>query len=239
MAWLSQMTLAISSWEWIADHRAKILHLLIQHLQLTVIAVVVGFLIAFPLSVYAYRHPSAYLPLTWLTGLLYTIPSLALFVLLLPLTGLSITTAEVGLVSYTLLILLRNTVVGLRGVPEDVKDAARGMGYTDRQLLWRVEVPLALPAIVAGIRIATVSTIGLVTVAALIGRGGLGQLILEGLNIFYMTEFLLGALLSVALALVVDAILLLGQYLLTPWTRKRPDRVRAAVPARGAEVPVG
>jgi osmoprotectant transport system permease protein len=230
---------AISSWEWITGHRSRILHLLLQHVQLTVIAVAVGFLISFPLAVYAYRHRAAYLPITWITGLLYTIPSLALFVLLLPFTGLSITTVEVGLVSYTLLILIRNTVVGLRGVPEDVKEAARGMGYTDSQLLWRVELPLALPAIVAGIRIATVSTIGLATVGALIGRGGLGKLILDGLAILYATEYLLGALLSVALALVADGLLLVGQRLLTPWARGRASRVRAWMPPRRAESPVG
>jgi osmoprotectant transport system permease protein len=230
--------LAISSWEWITGHRSKILHLLLQHIQLTVIAVVVGFLISFPLAVLAYRHPRAYLPITWFTGLLYTIPSLALFVLVLPFTGLSITTVEVGLISYTLLILIRNTVVGLRGVPEDVKDAARGMGYTHDQLLWRVELPLALPAIVAGIRIATVSTIGLATVGALIGRGGLGQLILDGLNILYATEYLLGALLSVALALVADGLLLLGQRLLTPWARGRATRALGKMPPRKAALSV-
>jgi osmoprotectant transport system permease protein len=230
---------AISSWAWITGHRSRILHLLLQHVQLTVIAVAVGFLISFPLAVYAYRHRAAYLPITWVTGLLYTIPSLALFVLLLPFTGLSITTVEVGLVSYTLLILIRNTVVGLRGVPEDVKEAARGMGYTDSQLLWRVELPLALPAIVAGIRIATVSTIGLATVGALIGRGGLGKLILDGLAILYATEYLLGALLSVALALVADGLLLVGQRLLTPWTRGRASRVRGWMPPRKAGFPIG
>jgi osmoprotectant transport system permease protein len=230
---------AISSWAWITGHRSRILHLLLQHVQLTVIAVAVGFLISFPLAVYAYRHRAAYLPITWVTGLLYTIPSLALFVLLLPFTGLSITTVEVGLVSYTLLILIRNTVVGLRGVPEDVKEAARGMGYTDSQLLWRVELPLALPAIVAGIRIATVSTIGLATVGALIGRGGLGKLILDGLAILYATEYLLGALLSVALALVADGLLLVGQRLLTPWARGRASRVRGWMPQRRAESPAG
>ena len=231
-------TIAISSWQWIMDNRDEIQHLLLQHIQLTVIAVAVGFVISFPLAVFAYRHRAAFLPITWVTGLLYTIPSLALFVLLIPITGLSITTAEIGLVSYTLLILIRNTVVGLRGVPEDVKDAARGMGYTDNQLLRRVEVPLAVPAIMAGVRIATVSTIGLVTVAALIGRGGLGQLILEGLNRFYTTEFVLGALLSVALALVADGLLLLAQRAMTPWAPGGALRIRVWPGSRRPEVPV-
>src|SRR5439155_19010663 len=154
------------------------------------------------------------------------------FVILLPITGLSVTTAEIGLVSYTLLILIRNTVVGLDGVPEDVKEAARGMGYTNRQLLWRVEFPLALPAVVAGIRIATVSTIGLVTVAALIGRGGLGQFILEGLQTFFNTEILLGAVLSVALALVADGALLGAQKMLTPSSRTGGPRIRPVIPSQ-------
>ena len=221
------LRLAVTSWSWIVGHRARILHLLIQHVQLTVVAVVIGLAISLPLAVFAYRRRAAYPIFTSILGLLYTIPSLALFVLLLPFTGLSITTVEVGLVSYTLLILVRNIVVGLRGVPEDVKEAARGMGYTSRQLLWRVELPLALPAIVAGIRVATVSTIGLVTVAALLGRGGLGELILEGLRRGpYTTEIVLGAMLSVALALVADELLLLSQRALTPWTRSEaPGRL--------------
>jgi len=235
----SEALVAISSWQWVVDNRAEILRLLLQHIQLTVIAVTVGFVISFPLAVFAYRHRAAYAPITWVTGLLYTIPGIALFVLLLPFTGLSITTAEVGLVSYTLLIFIRNTVTGLRAVPEDVKEAARGMGYTNRQLLWRVELPLALPAIVAGIRIATVSTIGLVTVAALIGRGGLGQLILEGLNRLFNTEVLVGALLSVALALAADGAMLLGQRALTPWARDQMSRTRGWMPPRKAGIPIG
>jgi osmoprotectant transport system permease protein len=211
-----------TAWQWIWDHRGKILHLLLQHAELTVIAVGVGMAISLPLAIWSFRHARVYGPITWVTGLLYTIPSLALFALLIPLTGLTITTAEIGLVSYTLLILIRNTVVGLRGVPADVKDAARGMGYTDRQVLWRVEFPLAVPAIVAGIRVATVSTIGLVTIAALIGKGGLGQLILQGLQIGYTTEVLVGAILSVLLAFVGDLLLLGGQRAATPWTTERP-----------------
>jgi osmoprotectant transport system permease protein len=236
---LASKALAITSWEWIVDRRHLIQHLFIQHIQLTVLAVLIGFVISFPLAVLAYRHPALYPPITWSTGLLYTIPSIALFALLLPITGLSKTTAEVGLVSYTLLILIRNSVAGLRSVPEDVKDAAVGMGYTRGQLLWRVEVPLALPAIIAGIRIATVSTIGLVTVAALIGRGGLGQLMLEGLRILYTTELLVGAFLSVALALVADAALLAGQWALTPWARRAAARTRPWSPPKKAGVPIG
>lgn len=199
---------------------------MIQHVELTVIAMVAGMLISLPLGVIAHRHRRAAGPITWVAGLLYTIPSLALFVLLVPITGLTFTTVEIGLVGYTLLILIRNTVAGLNGVPEDAKDAARGMGFTARQMLWRVELPLALPAIAAGVRVATVSTIGLVTVGALIGKGGVGQFILEGLQTLFNTEILLGAVLTVALALVADALLLGGQRLLTPWSRTPRTRGR-------------
>jgi osmoprotectant transport system permease protein len=227
-------------WDWVRTHGNEILLRLSQHIRLTVIAVAIGLLISFPLAVFAHRHRAAYAPIAWVTGLLYTIPSLALFVIFIPITGLSTTTAEIGLVSYTLLILIRNIVVGLSGVPEDVKDAARGMGYTNRQLLWRVELPLALPTIVAGIRIATVSTIGLVTVAALIGRGGVGQFILEGLQTFFNTEILVGAVLSVALALVADAILLGTQRVLTPWTRRgKGPSVRPFIPWKKVGYPIG
>ncbi|MGH2682245.1 MAG: ABC transporter permease, partial [Actinomycetota bacterium] len=170
--------------------------------------------------VVAHRNRRLFPPITWVAGILYTIPSLALFVLLIPITGLTKVTAEVGLVSYTLLILIRNIVVGLDGVPEDVKDAARGMGYTDRQLLWRVELPLALPAVVAGIRIAAVTTIGLVTVTAIITEGGLGQLILLAIRRrLFLTPAVVGSALSLGLAIVVDAALLGAQRLLTPWSR--------------------
>jgi osmoprotectant transport system permease protein len=211
-------------WSWVGDHADEIWSRFLQHVELTVLAVAIGFLISLPLAIYAHRHRRFYGPLTWVTGVLYTIPSLALFVLLIPLTGLSLTTAEIGLVSYTLLILIRNMVAGLSGVPEDAKEAARGMGYTDRQLLWRVELPLAMPAIVAGVRIATVTTVGLVTVAALIGKGGLGQFILQGLREFFPTPTIVGSALSVLLAMIADAVLLLSQRVLTPWARSARTR---------------
>jgi osmoprotectant transport system permease protein len=208
-------------WDWIADHTDDITEKLIEHLQLTGLAVLIGLLISLPLGIYAYRHRRLYTPITAVTGVLYTIPSLALFAFLVPYTGLSTTTAEIGLVSYTLLILIRNIVAGLDGVPADVKEAARGMGYSDRQLLWRVELPLALPVIIGGIRIALVTTIGLVTVTALIGKGGLGYFILIGIRQFFSTASILGAVLSVTLAVVADAMLLLIQRWLTPWSRGR------------------
>jgi osmoprotectant transport system permease protein len=207
-------------WSWIGDHLDRIWAQVVQHIELTVLAVVIGCAIAFPLSLLAYRKHWTYGPITWLGALLYTIPSLSLFALLIPFTGLSVTTVEIGLVSYTLLILVRNTVSGLELVPDDVKDAARGMGLSARQMLWRVEVPLAMPVIIAGIRIATISTIGLVTVGSLIGKGGVGQFILEGLRTLFQTEILLGAALAVVLALAADALLWGLQRTLTPWARR-------------------
>jgi len=208
-------------WDWIASHLDEIALRLGEHLLLTVVAVVVGFVIAFALAMAALRWPRTYTPATWATGILYTIPSLALFSLLIPFTGLTLLTAEIGLVGYTLLILLRNIVGGIRSVPTDATEAAAGMGYTSRQTLWRVQLPLALPVIVAGIRVATITTIGLVTITALIGQGGLGYFILIGIQRFFSTPLLLGAFLSVALAVAADAALVLAQRALTPWARAR------------------
>src|SRR5436190_23608246 len=169
-------------WDWVANHTGEIGFRVGEHLELTAIAVGVGLVIAFALAFAAVRLPALYPPITLFTGILYTIPSLALFAFLVPITGLSLLTAEIGLVSYTLLILIRNIIRGIRGVPADVREAAVGMGYTPRQLLWRIEVPLAIVVIIAGIRLATISTIGLVTVTALIGQGGFGFLILIGIQ---------------------------------------------------------
>lgn len=204
-------------WQWALDHLDEIQAQGLEHLQLTFLAVALGLLISFPLAVFAFRHHRFYVPLTAVTGILYTIPSLALFAILTPFTGLSFTTAEIGLVGYTLLILIRNIVAGLQGVPNDVREAAVGMGYSPRQLLWRVELPLALPVIMAGIRIATVTTIGLVTVTALIGQGGFGYFILLGLSRFFSTATILGAALSVLLAVVVDRLLIVAERKLSPW----------------------
>ena len=206
-------------WDWIASHLDEFAFRLGEHIELTVIAVVVGFVIAFALSLLILRLPRAEGPITWVTGTLYTIPSLALFALLIPYTGLTVLTAEIGLVGYTLLIFINNIVRGIRGVPADVREAAVGMGYTPREVLWRIELPLAAAVIIAGTRVATVSTIGLVTVTALIGQGGFGFLILIGLQRFFTTELIAGAVLSVALAVVADALLVLLQRRLTPWTQ--------------------
>ena len=206
-------------WDWIAGHLDELAFRLGQHVELTAIAVGVGLVIAFALSLLILRTPRLEAPVTWVTGTLYTIPSLALFALLVPITGLSVLTAEISLVSYTLLILIRNIIRGIRAVPADVREAAVGMGYAPRQLLWRIEVPLALVVIIAGIRLATISTIGLVTVTALIGQGGFGFLILIGIQRFFSTELIAGAVLSVALAIAADALLVLLQRRLTPWAR--------------------
>ena len=206
-------------WDWIAGHLDEFAQRLIEHVELTAIAVGLGFIVAFILSLLILRLPRTEGPVTWVTGTLYTVPSLALFALLIPYTGLSILTAEIGLVSYTLLILIRNIVTGIRGVPPDVREAAIGMGYTPRELLWRIELPLASAVIIAGVRVATISTIGLVTVTALIGQGGFGFLILIGIQRFFSTELIVGAVLSVALAITADALLVLIQRRLTPWLR--------------------
>jgi osmoprotectant transport system permease protein len=206
-------------WDWIASHLDEFALRLAEHVELTVIAVVVGFIIAFGLSLLILRTPRTEAPITWLTGTLYTVPSLALFALLVPYTGFTVLTAEIGLVGYTLLILLRNIVRGIRGVPDDVREAALGMGYAPREVLWRIELPLALAVIVTGVRVVTITTIGLVTVTAMIGQGGFGQLILQGIQTLFSTEILAGAVLSVGLAVAADAALVALERRLTPWTR--------------------
>lgn len=204
-------------WAWVGDHRALILDRLREHVELTVLAVVIGVLIATPLVLVSRRWRGLYPVVLTTTGILYTVPSLALFTLLLPWTGLTRTTALIGLVGYTLLILVRNAVTGLDAVDGDVREAAEAMGYSRGRALVSVELPLALPAIVAGVRLALVTTVGLVTVAALIGHGGLGHLILDGLNRRFRTPLVVGSVLSVALAAFADVALLRLQRRLSPW----------------------
>jgi osmoprotectant transport system permease protein len=208
-------------WSWVTQHTTAIWDATVEHVILTVLAVGIGLLIAAPLALLAWRSPRWREPILGFTGTLYVIPSLALFALLIPFLGLTILTAEVGLVSYTLLILVRNIVVGLDSVPPDVREAARGMGFSRTEQLLGVELPLALPAIMAGVRIATVTTIGLVTVTALIGEGGLGRLILQGLIDDFRTKLVVGAVLSVGLAILADVSLALLQRAVTPWARNR------------------
>lgn len=192
---------------------------IVDHVVLTTIAVSVGFAISLVLAIAIHRNRRLYPPVAGFTGLLYTIPSLALFAFLVPVTGLSLLTAEIGLVSYTLLILIRNTTAGLDGVSAEVREAASGLGHTETQRLIRVELPLATPLIMAGLRIATVTTVGLVMVTAVIGEGGLGQVMLRGFNNRNWEIVYAAAALTVVLAFVLDLGLVGVQRLLTPWTR--------------------
>ena len=206
-------------WDWIARNWNQIVDRTWEHLTLTVVSVAIGMILSLALSILALRWRWTYSPITWVTGLLYTIPSLALFALLVPIVGLNATNAVIALTSYTLLILIRNTVAGIDGVPASVVEAADGMGYTRRARFWKMEVPLALPVIVAGLRIATVTTVGLVTVTAVLGLGGYGFFILRGLNTFFWTQIIVGVALSVALATVFDLSFVWAQRWLTPWAR--------------------
>jgi osmoprotectant transport system permease protein len=209
--------------DWLHAHWGDTLQpALVQHIELTLIAVGIGFAISFALALIGFRYRLLDAPLGVFSDFLYTIPSLALFQLLVPITGLTVTTVEIALVSYTLLILYRNMVEGLRAVPPDVLEAAQGMGFTPAQTFVRVELPLAVPAIAAGLRIATVSTISIGTVAALVLPKGLGHPIFVALRQdLFKTEILAAGGLAVALALCADALLALAQRLLTPWSRAR------------------
>jgi osmoprotectant transport system permease protein len=194
---------------------------LIEHIELTAIAVGVGMLIAFTAAIFAYKQNWFETPFSLFAAFLYTIPSIALFEILVQITGINRFTAEVGLVGYTLLILFRNMLTGLRGIPPSALEAAQAMGLTPTQSLFRVEIPLAMPAIMAGIRIATVTTISLATVAAYIGAGGLGDPIFDAIQTGFKTEFLATGIIIVLLAIVADALLVLLQRLITPWTYRR------------------
>jgi osmoprotectant transport system permease protein len=208
-------------WGWIGDHLPEIRTALVQHLELTLIAVTVGFVISALLAAIAIRLRFSYQAINAVTGIMYAIPSLALFILLTPIFGLTELTAEIALVSYTLQILFRSIVTGIDGVPASVRESAQAMGFTRRQQLRRVEVPIALPVIVTGVRIATVTTVGLVPIAAILGsdQGGLGTFIFDGLGRGFNTPILVGATLTVLLAVVLDVLLVRLQRVLTPWLR--------------------
>ncbi len=221
---LAQQEAALFDWDWVARNLDTIWDRTVEHLALTGIALVVGLLISMALAAISLWKPKTYPPITSVAGLLYTVPSLAVFALVAPFTGIGTVpqkylTAEVALVAYTLLILVRNIVTGIQGVPSGVQEAATGMGYRSGQRLARIELPLAMPVIVAGLRIATVTVVGLVTVTSLIGLGGLGFFILDGLrrSIIFPTEIIVGVVLSVALAAILDSLLLLTGRALTPW----------------------
>jgi osmoprotectant transport system permease protein len=214
-------------WAWVSSNEGAILSLLGQHVELTAIAVAVGFAIALPLGVAAWRFRPLRSPLIGAAGMLYVVPSIALLSLVAPLTGFfSITTAEVALVSYTLLILLRNTVAGLDAVPPEVHEAARSMGYSAFQQLLRVQLPIAFPSVLAGVRVATVTVVGLVNVTALLGQGGLGQLIIQGFTEDFNTPIVVGLVLSVLLAGVADAILVVAERVSLPWARSRGAKAK-------------
>jgi osmoprotectant transport system permease protein len=193
---------------------------LLEHIELTAMAVGVGMAIAFVAALIAHREGWFETPFSLFAAFLYTVPSLAFFEIMVQITGINRFTAEIALVSYTLLILFRNTLAGLRAVPRDALEAAHAMGLTRRQTLIRVELPLSLPPIMAGVRIATVTTISLATVAAYIGAGGLGEPIFDAIQSGFKTEFVAAGILAVALALVADGLLVLVQRVLTPWSRR-------------------
>lgn len=215
--------LARNEWicgEYLSTRKAILWEAAVQHLELTVVSVFTGLLLAVPLAVAARRWRWAAGPVLGITTVLYTIPSLAMFSLLLPVYGLSASLVVAGLVLYSLTLLVRNILAGLRSVPEETRQAARGMGYGPIRLLLAVELPLSLPAAMVSLRIATVSAVSLVTVGAIVGYGGLGNLIYSGMNTYFKAQVLTASVLCVAIAVAADLVLLGVQRLLTPWTRR-------------------
>ena len=214
---------SVNEWicgDYVKDRSDELAEATLTHLEITVAAVVFGLVLAVPLALLARRYLRLESAVLGFSTFLYTVPSLALLPLLVPLTGLTKTTVVVGLGLYCLTILVRALLDGLRSVPDDVKESATGLGYGAGRLLWRIELPLALPVVMAGLRVATVSTVALTTVGVITGNGGLGQLIIGGFNAnFYRAEIVTGALGCVVLALVADLLLAGAQRLLTPWTR--------------------
>ena len=218
---LAQATNPLVRWEYFVDEWDQIQRALIEHMQLTVYAVLLGFVVSAGLAAIGLRFRWTLAPINGFTAFLYTIPSVALFGLLVPYFGLSRTTAVLPLAAYTLLILVTNIVAGFNSVSPEVREAAAGMGMTPLRRITQVELPLALPYIIAGVRIAVVSTVGLVTVAAIIGQGGLGRLILDGLRRAFWTPMTIGASLSILLALVLDGLILLAGRWATPWAQRQ------------------
>ncbi len=207
--------------DYVRDNADAILAATRQHVTLTLVSVALGLVVAVPLALLARRFRRLETPVVGVAGVFYTIPSLALFAVLAPVTGLTATTVVIGLTGYTLLVLVRNLVAGLDGVPPDVREAARGMGVGPVRMLLRVELPLALPTILAGVRVATVSTVALVTVGVVVSNGGLGQLIFAGFNNnLYRAEIFTATALCVLLALTADLLLLGLERVLTPWARR-------------------
>lgn len=217
-----QDCLAANHWicgEFVRTRGQELLDAGVEHLWITAASVAAGVLLALPLALIARRWRAAAAPVLGLTTILYTVPSLALFSLLVPVFGISASVVVTGLTLYSLTILVRNFLAGLDAVPEDAREAARGMGYGPVRLLWEVELPLAMPAVMAGVRIATVATISLTTVGSIVGYGGLGNLIKDGMQSFFKAEVLTASVICVVFALVADLLLLGVQRLLTPWAR--------------------
>jgi len=204
---------------WAADNFDRYLGPFLRHFEIVAISVVAGFVIALALALYSHRHRALVPPLLGATGVLYTIPSVAFFFLLLPITGLGLWTAVIPLTAYTLQIIYRNALAGLSNVPADAKDAGRGMGMSERQLLRRVELPLATPEIVAGLRIAIVSTVAIATLAFLAGAGGLGDPLYAQPT--FKTNIIMVGVLTIAMALILDLIVVLAQRFAMPWQRAR------------------
>ena len=210
-------------WEWLADNFMEdVLPAFLQHIYLCFISLAIALIISLPLGILAARYRWLYPPMTAITGFFYTIPSFSMFALMIFVIGLSVgrTPAIIALVLYSLLVLIRNVVTGLDSVPPETKDAARGMGLTDRQILWRVELPLALPVIVAGMRIAIVTVIGIAVIGAYIGAGGLGDLIFDGITRDFPTMYIAGAVLATLLAVGSDLLFVGAVRLLSPWARR-------------------
>ena len=205
--------------QYLQDRQSELVDATVEHIWITVVSVLVGVAIAFPLALLARRFPRLESTVLGVSTGIYTIPSLALFPLLVPFTGLSPTTVVIGLALYALTVLVRAMLEGLRAVPADVRESATGLGYGATRLLFRVELPLALPVIMAGLRVATVSTVALTTVGSLVAYGGLGNLIKDGVNTNFRAELFTAAVLCVVLAIVLDVLIVLTQRLLTPWTR--------------------
>ncbi len=205
--------------DYVRDRQSQILDALLQHIAITLAAVVLGVVVALPLALLARRFPRMETGVLGVSTGLYTVPSLALFPLLVPFTGLSPVTVVIGLALYALTVLVRAMLEGLRAVPEDVLESGRGLGYGPTRLLLKVELPLALPVVMAGLRVATVSTVALTTVGSLVAYGGLGNLISEGVSTDFRAQLLTAAVLCVVLAVVLDIVIVVLQRVLTPWTR--------------------
>ncbi|ARF56738.1 ABC transporter permease [Streptomyces gilvosporeus] len=218
--------------EYLRTRSQELVDATLQHIGITAVSVLLGLLIAFPLALIARHRRGAAGPILGLTTVLYTVPSLAMFALLTPVFGVSPAVVITGLVLYALTILVRNVLAGLQAVPAEVREAARGMGYGPARLLFEVELPLALPAVVAGLRIATVSTVAMTTIGSVVGYGGLGNLIASGMEGYFKAEVLTASVLCVLLALVADVLLMGLQRLLTPWTRTGKKRTRVGAARR-------